>query len=262
MIVIAIDGATFKVIKPNLHRLPAFSRLLEKYEHGSLYIRYRPFSPLIWCSMFSGLPPHIHGHTTFVKPGGRLKRREDIHVKFVWDVLNEAGYNVYAIHVPFVIPPYSFRVYVKFDWRKKIPYRVEEAIAEIEENTNTALKILNNEKYDLLIVGYTALDRLGHIMFGSEDYLKVYEKIDEAVGRLVDFDSKVLVVSDHGFDKYENVKEHITPHGAGDHDRFAIVIKKNINFNICAVEDVYCCIIKEVGECKYCSICTEQKTVE
>jgi predicted AlkP superfamily phosphohydrolase/phosphomutase len=54
ILVLGIDAATFRVIKPNLDRLPAFKRLGEMGKPKELVLKEKPVSPSIWCGMFCG----------------------------------------------------------------------------------------------------------------------------------------------------------------------------------------------------------------
>ena len=109
MLVIGIDGATWTVIKPNLKRLTTFNNLIKEGKASSIFLNQKPWSPSVWCSMFSGKSPEEHGHKDFVQ-NGQIVRREDIKVEFIWDLLNKNGISVKALNVPFVIPPYCFNV--------------------------------------------------------------------------------------------------------------------------------------------------------
>ena len=107
--VLGIDAATWVVVRPNLAVLPSFKRLTELGNAKELILQEKPVSPSIWCGMFSGKTLEEHGHEDFVI-GGRLVKREDIKVDFIWDILEREGKKVKALNVPFVVPPYSFRV--------------------------------------------------------------------------------------------------------------------------------------------------------
>jgi len=52
--VIGIDGATFKIIKPNLHKLPTFSKLVKQGASGFLKSTIPPLSPAAWTSIVTG----------------------------------------------------------------------------------------------------------------------------------------------------------------------------------------------------------------
>ncbi len=246
MIVIGVDGASWNVIKPNLNKLRNFRELINQGKAGTIYLEYKPISPAIWCSMFSGVPPDVHKHYEFVKDG-KIITREDINVEFIWDLLDKNGISVKALNVPFVVPPYNFNVEfepVAFG----LPIEESELIEEIKKVTEKSLEILKNDKPELFIVVYTALDRLSHLHWGEEILVDYYALIDEAIGKIVKFDEEIIVISDHGFCDYDKAPIRTlprkTPRGEikGDHSPEAIVITRNVNCEIKKPEDVFYCI--------------------
>ena len=51
--VLGIDAATFRVIKPNLDRLPTFKRLCAIGRFKELVLKEKPVSPAIWWGCFA-----------------------------------------------------------------------------------------------------------------------------------------------------------------------------------------------------------------
>src|SRR5512137_1316425 len=109
ILVLGIDAATWTVVRPNLDKLPSFARLCETGKGYDMVLEETPISPSVWCSMFCGKTPDEHKHGAFVT-GGKLVRRQDIAVDFIWDILDREGWKVKALNVPFVVPPFSFGV--------------------------------------------------------------------------------------------------------------------------------------------------------
>ncbi|RLI83960.1 hypothetical protein DRP07_02615 [Archaeoglobales archaeon] len=249
MLVIGIDAATWDIIKPNLHRLRTFAELIEEGEHKTITLKQKPWSPSVWCSMFCGLPPEKHGHYDYVKDGEVLSR-EDINVKFIWDLLDERGISVKALNIPFVVPPYNFNV--EFEpVANGLPIEEHELLEEIEKLTEKSLEILQNNKPEVFIVVYTALDRLSHLHWGEPILVDYYEKIDKAIGKLIKFDQELVIISDHGFCDYDKAPIRTlpkkTPRGEikGDHHPDAILITKNIGYDINQPEDVFWMLYKK-----------------
>jgi predicted AlkP superfamily phosphohydrolase/phosphomutase len=246
MLIIGVDSATWDVILPNIDRLPNFKRLMEEGEYSTIHLNQKPWSPEVWCSMFTGLTPEEHGHHDFVVDG-EIVRREDIKAEFIWDLLDRAGVSVKALNVPFIVPPYNFNV----DFTPVaggVPVEVDELLEEIEKVTEKALEVLRNDKPEVFIVAYTALDKLSHLHWGEPVLVDFYEKVDEAIGKLLPYDDEVLVISDHGFCDYDaapiRTLPRRTPKGEikGDHHPDAILIKKNIPCDITQPIDVFRCI--------------------
>ncbi len=243
MLVIGIDGATWSIIKSNLGRLKTFTRLVREGSHKTIHLAQKPWSPSIWCSMFSGKRPEEHKHYDFVK-NNELVRRDDIPVEFIWDLLDKKGISVKALNVPFVVPPYNFNVDFE-PVAAGLPISEAELLEEIERVTEKSLQVLEHDKPEVFIVVYTALDRLSHLHWGEPVLVDYYEKVDDAVGKLVEHDDEVVVISDHGFCDYDKAPIRTLPKRTpkyeikGDHHPDAILITKNINYDINQPEDIF-----------------------
>ena len=253
--VLGIDAATWTVVKPNLTKLPGFKRLTELGQARELILQEKPVSPSIWCGMFSGKTLEEHGHEDFVS-GGRLVKREDIKVDFIWDVLEREGKKVKALNVPFVVPPYSFRV----DFKPVgfgLPTNEKEWQEELERVSFKAKELLA-EELDALIVVYTLLDRIQHFHWGEECVLEWYQKLDHKIGELLldsgfleDRQNRLIVISDHGFCSFGEAKVQTLPPKSewgelkGDHSENALLITANIDYPIEKPQDVFFALKKE-----------------
>ena len=251
MLIIGIDGATDSVIKSNLDRLPNIKKLIEENSYKKIQLKEPPLSASIWCSMFSGKKAEEHKHTSYIVEGVP-QTREDIKVDFIWDILTEEGLNIKALQVPFVYPPYNFNC----DF-KPINNSFFTEISDLEHDLNNLIKTsisILKEKPDLFIVVFTMLDRLSHFYWGEPIILRWYEKIDNEIGRLLQYDEKVMVVSDHGFCSWDESKFHTLRKRnsnrreiKGDHNQEMILITKNIGYKNERPQDVFYCIKKEFG---------------
>ena len=249
MIVIGLDGATWKIIKPNLEQLPNIKKLMEEGKHTTLNLTSDPWSVPVWTSMFSGKSAKEHNHYKFVN-NGNLAVREDINAEFIWEVMS-SDHNTAALNIPIILPPLNFNC--KFDSvGHGLPENEEEWNEELETLTEKAKEVLSN-KPDLLCVVYGFLDRVQHYLWGSDDLIKWYKKVDEKIGELIKFDDKIIIVSDHGFcamgeSSIPTVKqpESFAREVKGEHDTDAILITKNINQEIKKPEDVFFAIQNEL----------------
>lgn len=245
---IGIDGATWKVIRPNLEKLPSFSALLKKGKSKTLLVEGNVLlSAAIWCTIFSGKSVEEHGHKKFVVDG-KLQTRENIDVDFVWDKLDKIC-DVRALQIPFIMPPYNFNCSYY-----PVGYGASSDLKEIEKNfqklTARALKILK-ENSDLFIVVFSALDQVQHFHWGEPLVLDWYKKVDKILGKLLPFGDKIVVVSDHGFCSRGKAKIQTLPDKnekgeplKGDHHEEAILITKNVDYDIKKQKDVARAILK------------------
>jgi len=255
--VLGIDAATWTVIRPNLDKLPAFGKLCEIGKCQEIVLKEKPVSPSIWCGMFCGKTYEEHGHDSFAV-GGRIVRREDIKVEFIWDILHREGKKVKALNVPFVVPPYSFGVEFKpvgfglptneKEW--------QEELIRVTEKTSELMK----EEPDVLISTYTLLDRIQHFHWGEDCVLEWYKKMDSKVGELIfdagflkDKHNKLVVISDHGFCSFGEAKVQTLPLKSewgelkGDHHENALLITVNVDYPIERPQDVFFAIKREIA---------------
>ena len=256
LMVVGVDAADWKVIKPNLKELPNFAALMKTGSFKTITVPDKEaiLSPPIWCSMFSGKTQKEHGHKKYVV-NNKLQAREDIRVDFVWDVLDKKGIETAALQVPFVMPPYNFNC----DY-KPVGYGASYDLNELAEDTDAiffkSLEILKKKKPKVFIVVFSALDRIQHFHWGEPLVLSWYQKIDKILGVLQNYSEKLIIISDHGFcgigeartrtlseknEKGEKLK--------GDHHQDAILITKNINYDIKEHKDVFQAILTGV-KCK------------
>jgi len=255
LFVLGIDAATWRVIRPNLDRLPTFRRLCQIGQCRELVLEEKPVSPSVWCGMFSGKTPEEHGHDSFTN-GDRLVKRGDINVDFIWDILHREGRKVAVLNVPFVVPPYSFGV----DFKPVgfgLPTNEKEWQEELDRVTEKT-KELVADKPELLIVCYTLLDRVQHFHWGEDCVLKWYGKLDSRIGEVI-FDNgfldnkqnKLIVVSDHGFCSFGEAKIQTLPLSSeygeikGDHHQNALLIAVNLNYPIERPQDIFFALKKE-----------------
>ncbi|MFC1968116.1 alkaline phosphatase family protein [Chloroflexota bacterium] len=256
ILVLGIDAATWTVIRPNLDKLPTFTKLYQIGKCTELVLNEKPISPSIWCGMFCGKTFEEHGHDSFVV-ADRLVKREDIEVEFIWDILQREGKNVKALNVPFIVPPYSFGV----DFKPigfGLPTNEKEWQEEVEGITEKTQELLL-QKPDLLISVYSLLDRVQHFHWGEGCVLEWYQKLDTRMGELLfdtgflsHNDNKLIVISDHGFCSFGEAKIQTLPRETeqgtlkGDHHENALLITVNIEYEIEKPQDVFYAIKQEL----------------
>jgi predicted AlkP superfamily phosphohydrolase/phosphomutase len=112
VILIGIDGASFKIIDPLIEKgeLPAFALLKKEAMWGVLRSNVHPITPSAWASVATGLNPGRHGIFDF-----RRRRPESYEMRIVdardragqtfWGVLSRLGKRVMVANVPLTYPP-------------------------------------------------------------------------------------------------------------------------------------------------------------
>ncbi|MCL5318929.1 MAG: alkaline phosphatase family protein [Thaumarchaeota archaeon] len=206
--------------------------------------------------MFSGKLFEEHGHESYMA-NDKIVRREDLNVKFIWDYLQAEGKDARALNVPFVVPPYSFRV----DFKPVgfgLPSNEKEWTEELEKVTEHTKKLLEQRPH-LLIAVYTLLDRVQHFHWGEDCVIDWYERVDQKLGELLfdtgfleDQNNQLIIMSDHGFCSFGEAKVRTLPEKTqygvlkGDHSEKAVLITVNVNYEINRPQDVFFAIKRTI----------------
>ena len=253
LLVIGLDAATWRVIRPNLDQLPYFKKLMEQEEHKNIIAQDAVLSPAIWCTIFSGKTLAEHGHKKYVVDD-KLQARKDVKVQFVWDILNDK-FDIRALQIPFVIPPYNFNCEYKAIGHGA-SYDLDELAEDVDKLFFKALEILKQSP-DIFIVVFNHLDRLQHFHWGEPLILAWYKKMDKILSMLTKYGEKLIIVSDHGFCSKGEAKVQTLPNKndkgeflKGDHHEQAILITKNISYSINKHKDIFKAILDEMRYAK------------
>jgi predicted AlkP superfamily phosphohydrolase/phosphomutase len=207
LIVIGLDGATWRMIKPNLDSLPAFKALLGAHKHSTLVCDVRPVhSAPSWATIFSGLKPSEHGITYFVMDA---KAREELLAKkiFVWDRVRRA----IVMGVPVALPPLN-KNYQLRDWEKHVlSVKSEEMLESTRKLCSDVAGAIEYGEADLVAAVFSEPDRAQH-MFWHEpaSVLRHYRSVDGALAKLMPLleGKDFLIVSDHGFTDAQETKKN------------------------------------------------------
>ncbi|MEO5718830.1 MAG: alkaline phosphatase family protein [Chthoniobacterales bacterium] len=110
--VIGLDSATWTVIRPWMAEgsLPNLAKLMQAGVSGSLESVLPPITPPAWTSFMTGKNPGKHGIFHFVETehGGYAMNYANATSRrspTVWKLLNNAGYSVGTMNIPFTYPP-------------------------------------------------------------------------------------------------------------------------------------------------------------
>lgn len=112
VVVIGLDSATWTVIRPWMAEgsLPNLAKLMKAGVSGSLESVLPPITPPAWTSFMTGKNPGKHGIFHFVETehGGYAMNYANATSRrspTVWKLLNDAGYSVGTMNIPFTYPP-------------------------------------------------------------------------------------------------------------------------------------------------------------
>jgi predicted AlkP superfamily phosphohydrolase/phosphomutase len=112
IILLVVDGGTFKIIEKGLENLPNFKELKKNGAYGVLTSTMPPITPAAWASLLSGKNPAKTGIFDFyyVKRdniGFKLGVTTKANLKSItlYDILHEYGKKIISINVPLTYPP-------------------------------------------------------------------------------------------------------------------------------------------------------------
>lgn len=228
--------------------LPNFEKLIHDGSFADLKSVYPYVTAPAWTTIFSGVNPGKHGifemfevREDKVVPSNMRKT----DVPMLWDYLSWANKRTLVVGVPFIHPApkingsfvtgrfaaklscYPEEVESKFDLsgfdyddlsmeKKTEKILVEgsenislEILGNLKKRTETISRMLDSEKWDVVILVEGLPDDLLHLSYGNdlavdEMYLAVDRLLGEILRRMTPSDS-LLVFSDHGFCRVEKV---------------------------------------------------------
>ena len=112
VVVIGLDAATWTVIRPCMAegKMPNLAKLMKAGVSGTLESILPPITPPAWTSFMTGKNPGKHGIFHFVETehGGYAMNYANATSRrspTVWKLLNNAGYSVGTMNIPFTYPP-------------------------------------------------------------------------------------------------------------------------------------------------------------
>src|SRR5437899_5513091 len=112
VVIIGLDAATWTLIRPWMAEgsMPNWAKLIKAGVSGTLESILPPITPPAWTSFMTGKNPGKHGIFHFVETehGGYAMNYANATSRrspTVWKLLNNAGYSVGTMNIPFTYPP-------------------------------------------------------------------------------------------------------------------------------------------------------------
>ena len=255
LLILGIDGATFDLILPWVEEghLPHLQKLIAEGTRSQLQSTLPPVTSPAWPTFMTGCNPGKHGVFDFIRPQGTnftLVNSTQIKQPTLWKRLSDLGYRVGVLNVPVTYPPqpvngfmvtdilspkaaticypetlieqyqplvgrpYRIAPNVQYKSGKEIQY-IEDLYDLIRAHGEWALTLAKEERVDVLMVHFIALDLMMHALWkfmdeGHPRYVASafrhairggYQLVDHYIGRLLDQcqPDHVIAMSDHGF---------------------------------------------------------------
>jgi predicted AlkP superfamily phosphohydrolase/phosphomutase len=110
VLIIGLDGGTWKIFKHMMEKMPCLKKLVEEGSSGVLKSSIPPITAAAWSSFQTGVNPGKHGIIHFqsfdpITKQIRFVNSNDINVKTIWELVSEQNKKVIAINVPVTYPP-------------------------------------------------------------------------------------------------------------------------------------------------------------
>jgi predicted AlkP superfamily phosphohydrolase/phosphomutase/tetratricopeptide (TPR) repeat protein len=101
LLIIGWDGADWQIAKPLMEagRMPNLSALVSQGVMGNLASMEPMISPMLWTTIATGKPPHVHGICGFYEPapetelGIQMASSSSRKCKALWNILSESGFH-------------------------------------------------------------------------------------------------------------------------------------------------------------------------
>lgn len=111
ILIIAIDGGTFDLIKPwcDEGHLPTINQLMREGVHGELESSWPPITPVAWASFMTGKNPGKHGIFDFFKKDAEVLKRRAVNSRTIdgdtiWKIASEYKKGICVVSCPLTYP--------------------------------------------------------------------------------------------------------------------------------------------------------------
>lgn len=158
--------------------------------------------------------------------------REDFDTTFIWDELHHEGVDACAIHIPIVLPPYSFNPVEGFDMGDHWFPHSEEQIREHGNEMPEAIREHVESGKDFIAASIQIPDKLLHVL-GENDNEKrwaaeIGREFDRNMKELIEFmeseDYDWILLGDHGSPWPGNIKVPEARHFVPNHRKNTVII--------------------------------------
>ena len=242
-LLVGLDAACWEYLEPLLQNkeMPTLQKLMDGGAYGKLHSTMPPWTPTAWASIVTGKNPGKHGIYDMLwrRPGSYdfspTTARSRSGSPF-WKRLNDCGYRVGLVNVPFTYPPEpldgfvvcgfgapgsaaaiaypedaqswvlenypDFKPTVEAKFLHSAPPEdiLREEIEHQARQVEIALTLSANYEVDVLVINLMLTDHANHKMPDMEQVLEAYRQSDLHLAQLIESfqPDNVMLISDHG----------------------------------------------------------------
>lgn len=244
-IVFGIDGADWDIINEWIERgkLPNLREVMNKGSFGDLKTTLPAHTASCWTSFATGSNPGKHGIFSFVKYQEGFDKispidSRDIDSKTFYELIEEEGLNPILVNLPLSHPPRveSPMVTSFFSKSKEFLYpkhlreeidtggfkvaldsyqRVKDVYEQSMKYIDSRKKVLDqlyNREWDFWFELFSPTDWVQHNYLSrfnerevEEKLLDIYKEADKRIGKFLEENANVFIMSDHGFKVYKDL---------------------------------------------------------
>ncbi|MFB6209881.1 MAG: alkaline phosphatase family protein [Candidatus Nanohaloarchaea archaeon] len=237
IVVIGTDGGSWNLLWPWIQEgeLPNLEKIRENGYSGDLRSTHPYVTVPAWKAYSTGRNPGRFGvfyWFTFDEEDGELEfvNSEDFRSREIWDYLSDEGISSGVINMPSTHPPSEIDEFMvsgtlasneddfthpeelkdqllEKDYQveptaeKKTREWVDEIKSIVSKRTDLALEKL--DEVDFLHLTFFFTDRVQHNYWNSDETLEVWKEVDRQIGRIMEQDVNIILMSDHGFQDLE-----------------------------------------------------------
>lgn len=212
VLVIGLDGATWKVIDPLIkgNKLPFLAKLKKQNLSGISQSTLPPLTPSVWTSFLTGVNPGKHAIFGFLN-----YRKENQHFFTNADIKFEPITKQVKSYVSFG----NLDGLIKIAGTQTQKITVDDLIASAKVKADKFKKFLaKNPETKLSFVLFKEVDVAQHLLWGTRQLADFYQQLDGIVDDVYSYyqnqtrkQKTFIIVSDHGFHKAAKVQFSIYP---------------------------------------------------
>lgn len=245
VVVIGLDGMAWHILHRlfKFNAMPNLRKISKRSMKGVLKSTLPPSTPPAWTSITTGVNPGKHGVFGFITLSKNFETKlvtsEDVKYPRIHEMLVLKGLKSVCINQPLTYPIVKINknCQILSDWLgPKLSYYPEklEKYAknyplydpkilegtgiegreilrkETEQRVETVNQMMEELDWDLFLVIYSVTDGIFHkyyedVLKGHKSVLEIFRTIDETVEKANELADLTMIVSDHGFFKYNYV---------------------------------------------------------